>query len=277
MPDDAEWMYKELGRELAGRRRAAGLTQTEFALLTGRYSRATVSHAETGRGKDGGISRRFWETCDRLLGTGSFFAGSYDLLHDDGPPARTAVTSAGHHLQTGPAMKSAIGEQALRAYRRGGWPVTGHEGDVKLATGRAADALEVGRIAGMIAASAWKETNGAESTARGIPALPPVERSLTVIDAGDRWYFLVEPGSYPWTSTPARSAAPRQHIRWHSGGTVPAPPGQGTAWAYLPVAATRLAPAQAVIDLLAWAVTRVTGPARLTIRGTVTVAPAGKS
>lgn len=274
VPSDADWLRREMGRELAARRRAAGMSQAELAACTRRYSRATVSHAEMGKDD---VGRGFWEAADQLLAAGGFFAGAWDLLRDAGPRPRAPVASGEPGLGSDPAMRSAVPGQALRAYRQRGWPVAGHGGGLALATGKAADALEVGRVAGMIAAGAWQETNGAESIVRGLPPLPPCARSLAAIDAGARWYFLVEPGSCPWPAARPAAGGAEPRIRWHAaGGTVPVPPGGGAAWAHLPAAGIRLPPPQAVLDLLGWAVARVTSPGTLTVRGGVTVASGGQ-
>jgi DNA-binding transcriptional regulator YhcF (GntR family) len=65
---------RALSAGLAARRRAAGLTQAEFAVLAG-ASVTTVGHAETGRVWQ---SRRFWERADATLGAG----GELLSLHD---------------------------------------------------------------------------------------------------------------------------------------------------------------------------------------------------
>ncbi|MGH3279137.1 MAG: helix-turn-helix domain-containing protein, partial [Trebonia sp.] len=123
MSSDADWLRREMGRELATRRRAAGLSQAELAAHTRRYSRATVSHAELGKDD---VGRGFWEAADRLLATGSFFADACELVTDSSPRSRTLVTSSGPDLRGDPAMRSAVPGQALRAYRQRGWPVAGH-------------------------------------------------------------------------------------------------------------------------------------------------------
>lgn len=270
--EDAEWLRAEMGRDLAARRRAAGLTQAELAALAG-YSQAAVAHAETGRDD---LGRGFWQAADKSLGTGSFYADAFHLTRDTGGK-RTAVTPQDASLRSDPMMKSALPEQARAAYQRRGWPLTTAGDRLTLATGKAADALETGAVAGLIAAQAWHDGNGAESAARALPRLPPYGRSLAAIDAGDRWYFLIAPGACPWTR-PARPPGPAgtpAHIRWHSNGSaIPAPPA-AARWAHLPPAGIYLPPAHAVLDLLAWAAARVTGPATLTMPGGVNVAPAG--
>jgi transcriptional regulator with XRE-family HTH domain len=262
-----------MGRELAKRRHAAGLSQAGLAAHTGRYSRTVVSHAETGRDD---VGRAFWEAADRLLGTGDFFTASYDMTADT-RHTRAAATAGEPYLATDPAMTSGVPRHALRAYRQRCWPVHGHEESMRLLTGQAADALAVGHIAGRIAAATWEQTGGAESAARGIPRLPPSGQALAVINAGTTWYFLVAPGSCPWPGFPLPPPAPRPHLRWHSaGGSIPLPPRDAT-WARLPLAGIRLPPPHAVLDLLGWAAAMVTGPHTLTLRGTITIAPARNS
>lgn len=267
--EDAEWLCREMGGDLARRRRAAGLAQTELAALIG-YSQAAVAHAETGRND---VGWGFWAAVDRLLGTGGFYTDAFYLVRET-ERKRTAVTPRPADLNADLMMKSALPEQAFAAYRRRGWPVTAPEGCMRLATGRTVEALEVGRVAGVIAAGAWQEAHAGEAIGRGSSRLPLSARSLAAIDAGDRWYFLIESGSCPWSGTRPVGSAPRTHIRWHSiGGSVPVPPA-GAKWAHLPATGIFLPSPQAVLDLLAWATSGVTGPNTLTVRGGVTVAPA---
>jgi transcriptional regulator with XRE-family HTH domain len=65
-----EEMWRELGRQLAALRRAAGLTQEALGALTS-YSRPTISVAEIGRSAQ---SQEFWQSCDRALRTGGVLA-----------------------------------------------------------------------------------------------------------------------------------------------------------------------------------------------------------
>jgi DNA-binding transcriptional regulator YhcF (GntR family) len=65
---------RALSEALAGRRRAAGLTQPQLAEMVG-MSVTTVGHAETGRLWQG---RRFWERADKELSAG----GALLALHD---------------------------------------------------------------------------------------------------------------------------------------------------------------------------------------------------
>ena len=56
-------MGRELGKQLASLRQAAGLTQHKLATLTG-YARGTISAVEAGRFDQ---SRDFWRHCDDAL------------------------------------------------------------------------------------------------------------------------------------------------------------------------------------------------------------------
>ena len=61
-----EAMWRELGRQLAALRRAAGLTQVSLGAQAG-FSRTTVSVAEIGRAVP---SDDFWQACDKALRSG---------------------------------------------------------------------------------------------------------------------------------------------------------------------------------------------------------------
>ncbi|MGH3250304.1 MAG: helix-turn-helix transcriptional regulator [Trebonia sp.] len=272
-------MRAEMGLDLARRRRDAGLSQEQFAGLTRGYSRATVSHAELGTGR---ISRDFWLATDRVLGTGGLFAGLYDEVRECVEPRRRAVVrDGGPGMRCELALKSAEPDRALAGYRRLGWPVAARADVLELVAGRTADVLEVGRLAGAVAAGAWLESGGAAGTVRGLPALPPPDGALAVVDAGEHWFFLVRAG-FPWPggvdrACPAPGAA---EIRWHSaGGRVPMPPSKAgraaTRWAYLPAAVVQLAPPLALLDLLGWAVAMTRVPGMLRLPGGAVVAPAG--
>jgi len=80
-PAPAADAARALSAELAGRRRAAALTQAELAAIVGR-SVTTVGHAETGRTWQ---SRQFWENCDKALSAHSALL----RLHDDYRAATT--------------------------------------------------------------------------------------------------------------------------------------------------------------------------------------------
>jgi hypothetical protein len=155
---------------------------------------------------------------------------------------------------------------------------------LELATGTVVDAMQVGRLTGMVAAQCWLETGGREDMARGLPALSAPGRSLAVIEAGESWYFLVRTGASPWDGAgrrqePGPPAAPQDGaIRWHSAGSaIPAPPGTGPSaarWAYLPARAVRLAPPLAMLELLGRAAAMTRAPGTLTLPGGAVAFPA---
>lgn len=95
---------RDLGRRLAGVRKAAGFTQEALAGRVG-YSRSTVSSAEIGH-RD--IARVFWVRCDQVVKTPS--ARSFDTIRDAerGRAARAgggrgpAGSDAGQHVRRGP-------------------------------------------------------------------------------------------------------------------------------------------------------------------------------
>lgn len=285
VPEVVQWMRRDMGRDLARRREAAGLTQEKFADLTGRYGRSTVSHAETGIGDTG---REFWVIADRLLGTDGLFAECHDLIREYlGQGKRAAVTCDGiEELRCHLVLKSAEPLAALAGYHRLGWPVSADGDRLKLAVGTVADVLEVTRQAGALATAWWLETGGAENPARGLPALPAPGMSLAVIDAGERWYFLVSAGSFPWSfpwgasgDGHAGTVPEGRAVRWHAkGGSIPVPPSKdgpaAARWAHLPVSALQPAPALAVLDLLGKAAAMTRAPGTLRLPGGAIAVPA---
>lgn len=280
-PEVVRWMRRDMGRDLRARREEAGYTQERFADLTGRYGRGTVSHAETGIGDTG---REFWVIADRLLGTDGHFAECHDLIREYlGRGKRSAVTCDGiDELRCHLVLKSAEPDAALAGYRRLGWPVSADGDRLSLAVGTVADVLEVTRPAGAVAAAWWLETGGAENAARGLAALPAPGMSLAVIDAGERWFFLVSTGSFPWDVSGRGNTGVAQEgaaVRWHAtGSSIPAPPskaGQAAArWAHLPVSALQPAPALAVLDLLGKASAMTCTPGTLRLPGGAVAVPA---
>jgi hypothetical protein len=75
--DDVAELWRALGRQLAGSRRSAGLSQERLAGLA-HCSRGTVANAETGRQR---APRAFWSCCDELLRTGGALSQAHgDLL-----------------------------------------------------------------------------------------------------------------------------------------------------------------------------------------------------
>lgn len=271
----------KMGEELRRRRREAKLSQTDFGQQAG-YSQAVVAHAEKGRDD---VGAAFWQAADRVLGTGNLFASRHEEVLDCLEPGRRAAVradSATPEMRCGAALRSAKPDQAAESYKKMGWPAEASGDMVELLTGQKADALEIGRTAGMVAAGAWLESGGAEGAVRGLPRLPAPTESLAVIEAGERWFFLVKTGfPVPWGDTglePAAGAGEAE-IGWHSaGGRVPLPPSKtgpaAARWAYLPGALLRPAPPLAVLGLLDWAAAVTRAPGRLRLPGgTAAAAP----
>ncbi len=281
-------MRENMGRALVARRKAAGLTQAQFGARIG-YTRSAVSHAETARHDDTG--REFWEAADRTLGTDSYFTSWHDRIraHLEPEGRGPAAWTHGADLPVGAALKGSDLREALASYRQRGWPVTETSDGLELATGTVVDAMQVGRLTGMVAAQCWLETGGREDVARGLSALSAPGLSLAVIETGKSWYFLVRTGASPWAGqdrAEGRPAPEEGGIRWHSTGSrIPAPPGAGQAapsgagqapakWAYLPARAVRLAPPLAVLELLGRAAAMTRTPGALTLPGGAVAFPA---
>jgi transcriptional regulator with XRE-family HTH domain len=74
--DDIVAMGRDLGRQLAGLRQAAGLTQHQMAKLID-YARGTLSAVESGRFDQ---ARRFWQQCDNVLQADGQLLGRYDEI-----------------------------------------------------------------------------------------------------------------------------------------------------------------------------------------------------
>lgn len=277
-------LRRDLGRRLAGARKAAGYTQQRLATATG-YSRSTVSNAEIGHPD---VARVFWIRCDQILRSGRAFeqafeqarAAERDLAGE--PPAAAADGGPG----AGGRPLAGDTAEALAGYRDLGWPAVGHDDLVELVTGEVLDALELPRAAGLLAAALWLYSRGRADDARRLPALPHPARSLAVITAGDRCFVLAAPGGCPWTGQePAPGGGPAgdlvgRVIRWHTGGRrIPAPPsrlpaGGHAAWAHLPARPVQLAPPAALLGLLATAAAGVgSGSAGFTLPGGIRVLP----
>jgi transcriptional regulator with XRE-family HTH domain len=159
-PDEVAALPRDLGRQLAERRKAAGLVRRELGMLVG-CSRIAVASAETGHAQ---IGRSLWERADRVLGTGELFARGFDRIqaHASEPAQASAMLrSAGSGGRTEPAMapsdpKSLTPDKARQACRDRSWPVEeDSDGRLWLASGTAIDALEVPRVAGMAALAWW--------------------------------------------------------------------------------------------------------------------------
>jgi transcriptional regulator with XRE-family HTH domain len=285
-------MRRELGRQLAARRRAAGYAQREFGVLAG-YSRSVVANAEAG---GSGVGRQLWERADRVLATGELFSRGYDRIQvQKAAEFRSAGRSQAFTAE--PEWTSGLGQlpdgvkspslsEARQAYALRGWPVEEGIGQrVWLLTGMVIDALEVPRAAGMVAMNWWLYTHGLPDDIRGLPALPDPTAALAAITAGPACYFLTRSGASPWTSRdrdPADRAEPVSPVavRWHAdGGRVPSPPseladGEHATWAHVPPAGSQLASPMALLHLLAQAVATTQHGAALLLPGGVRALPA---
>jgi transcriptional regulator with XRE-family HTH domain len=69
-------MRRELGRQLAARRMAAGLLQRELGVMVG-YSRTAIANAETAGTRTG---PQLWQAADRALHTGELFTRGHDRI-----------------------------------------------------------------------------------------------------------------------------------------------------------------------------------------------------
>jgi len=286
---------RDLGRRLAGARKAAGYTQEQLAASVG-YSRSTVSNAEIGHPD---VARVFWARCDKVLKTGRSFTRDFGQIRDAerrqaaGLPETVPGTGLGAFRRARQQICSAGTAEALAGYRDLGWAVQPGDDGLELVTGDVLDALELPRAAGMLAMSLWLYSRGRPDQVRRLPALPHPAQALAVITAGDLCYFLAVAGGCPWTGgepAPAAGApgdgapgdgAAGAVIRWHAGGgRIPAPPsrlpaGQRAAWAHLPSRPVRLAPPVALLGLLGTAAAAVShGQPGLTLPGGIRVIPA---
>ena len=259
---------RELGRQLADRRKTAGYLQRELGALVG-YSRTAIANAETGATS---IGRQLWERADQVLGTGELFARGYDRIQaqidaESQVSARRQASAAGHReaQHTIDGLESPMPSRARQAYLERGWPVEEEAGGrLRLVTGTVIDVLEVPRQAGMVAMGWWLYTRGLPDEIRGLPALPDPAGALAVISAGSVCYFLTRSGTCPWTRRdvgPARTASSASPVvvRWHAEeGHVPAPPspldgGERAAWAHVPSVGGQLVSPMALLHLLAHA------------------------
>jgi hypothetical protein len=280
-------MRRELGRQLASRRRAAGYVQRELGVLVG-YSRTAIANAETG---GTALGRQLWEGADRVLRTGEQFARGYDRIR-----AQIAAESRGSAGRPGLAgegrdddgLASLTAARAQRALLARGWPVSEEAGGrLWLVTGAVVDALEVPRAAGVVAASWWLFTRGVPDEIRGLPALPDPAGALAVIGAGPVWYFLARSGACPWdgrgAGPPGAVGAVRPVVRWHAdGGRVPVPPspldeGDRARWAHIPSADGQLVSPMALLHVLAQAAAATGDGAALVLPGGVRAVPAATS
>jgi DNA-binding XRE family transcriptional regulator len=262
---------RSLGRALRAARDTAGFSQEQLARRTG-HARSTISMAERGA-QD--MSRVFWQRCDDALAPDPAFAALYERL--------TQIRSVTRSLDT----RTVTG--ALAAYQALGWGAQIAGGRVMLICGAGIDALEVPRATGVLAIHWWLYTRGAPDEIRGLPGLPSPAAALAVVGAGDRCYFLTQPGAFPWAELDPANATPDSsatgpEVRWHTGGSrIPAPPGPDTGehrveWAHPPPARPRLADPVILLDLLS-RVTVLAGHRNhvLTLPGGLRVVPAPRS
>lgn len=282
----AAWR-RDLGRQLAERRVAAGYVQRELGVLLG-YSRSVVANAEVGGTN---VGRQFWERADRVFGAGELFARGYDRIRE-----QVAAESRAKVQQRAPAVPPAgsgaggveslsVGE-AREAYLGRGWPVEEDaDGRLWLVTGTVVDVLEVPRPAGVLAMGWWLYTRGLPDEIRGLPALPDPANALAVVAAGSVCYFLARSGDCPWSRHDAGAggvagAAGPAVVRWHAeGGRVILPPswvegGEAAAWAHGPSDGVRLASPLALLHVLAQAAAATSGGAGLVLPGGVRAVPA---
>jgi DNA-binding XRE family transcriptional regulator len=288
-PDDGP-TRRELGRQLAGARKTAGYTQQELAAVT-RYSRGTVSAAEVGGPE---VGRRFWIRCDRVLGTGDAFAQAFDQVRAGergqaaGRPAEVPRAGPGSPGRVRQLVSCGATAEALAGYRDLGWPASRRNGRLELTTGEVVDALELSLAPGLLAATLWLHSRDRAEDTGGIRALPDPAHSLAVITAGKRCFFLGASGSSPWDGEavdPGEKSGEERRplIRWHAdGGRILVPPsrlpgGGRAAWTFLPSLPMVLAPAAALLSLLATA-TASAGPhtAALNLPGGVRLVPASR-
>jgi DNA-binding XRE family transcriptional regulator len=282
--DHVRELRRELGRALKQARRGAGYTQAQLARRTG-YARSTVSTAESG-GQN--AHRVFWERCTDALGGATALTARYDQVARQiaaQRPQASAGAACQAHAGDGRGLDAGTVAEVMAAYRGLGWRAEDAGGRVELVCGTGAEALEVPRAAGVVAVRWWLHTGGVPDEVRGLPGLPSPRDALAVVAAGDRWFFLVQPGACPWAGQDLAGAAPDGNtpgvvVRWHAGGSrVPAPPsrdgnGRPVAWAHPPPASVRLADPVILLDLLARAaaLTRHSGR-MLTLPGGVRVVP----
>jgi transcriptional regulator with XRE-family HTH domain len=280
-------LRRDLGHQLAERRKAAGYVQREFGALLG-YSRTAVANAETGHAR---IGRQLWERADRVLDTGELFSRGFDRLQAQASAGSRASATLASAQDRVPAERAAAPdgldspttEQARLACQDRGWPtVEDPTGQLWLVTGTAIDALEVPRAAGLVAVAWWLYTRGVPDEIRGLPVLPDPAAALAVIAAGPRCYFLARSGACPWTAREAdgSGAADTAAVRWHADGSrVPAPPspladGERAVWAHVPSPGGQLASPMALLHVLARAVVTTRHGDSLILPGGVRAVPA---
>lgn len=106
----SEAMWRDLGRQLASLRRAAGLTQEGLAALTA-YSRPTISVAEIGRGSQ---TRPFWQVCDKALDTGGVLSAGWDQIKAASRAAQHAAARAAQEAREAQALAAFVAARHQR-------------------------------------------------------------------------------------------------------------------------------------------------------------------
>jgi hypothetical protein len=254
-------------------RAGAGLSQTQLALRVG-YSRSMISTVESAAGS--WASREFWGKCDQVLDTGGTLTACVDEIPQRAPgprrpargaggnePGRPRIPAGGRKTtqQDGSGVLATRVVEAAAGYRQLGWPAEERDGGLELVSGEVLDALEVSRVAGMLAIRWWLYTDGVADEIRGLPALPSPQEAMAVIEAGPGMFFVTAGGCCPWRLSDRTPGVPDDAdvplVRWHaSGSRIPAPPSQvarhdRAGWAHFPVGPVRLASPIALLDLLA--------------------------
>ena len=260
--------------------------QRELGVLVG-YSRTAVANAETGHAQ---IGRNLWERADWVLGTGELFVRGFDRIRAQasvaaraGATLRPAIVGWPAEPSTAPGgPQSLTPDEARQACEDRGWPVEEDSGGrLWLITGTAIDALEVPRIAGMVALAWWMYTRGVPDEIRGLPALPDPAAALAVIAAGPRCYFLARSGASPWTRPDPGGAAVAgtAAVRWHADGSrVLAPPSrladsERAEWVHISAPGGLLASPMALLHVLAQAVAATRDAGSMLLAGGVRIAP----
>jgi len=283
-------MGRELGRQLAARRNAAGYVQRELGVVTG-YSRTAIANAETGGAR---VGRQFWEHADLALGTGELFVRGYDRIRAQlAAESRAAAANRlsaeeeeGEQGRPASGLGSSAVAEARQACHARGWPIEEDEdGRLWLVTGTMVDVLEVPHQAGMVAMGWWLYTRGVPDEIRGLPALPDPAQALAVVSAGPASYFLTRSGAFPWTHRERDAVAPAPSarsavVRWHAGGSrILLPPsrlidGEHATWAYAPAEDGRLPSPMALLHVLAQVTLATREGTGLTLPGGVRALPA---
>lgn len=276
MPDRIRSLRRELGRNLASWRHAAGFSQAELGRKLG-YSRSTVSTVESGGQQ---VPREFWESCDDLLATGGTLTGHFDLVALAAATERRRRAVAGAGVTRDEHWLDSL--DGTPDYADLGWPIARDEDRAELLTGDKLDALEVSRPAGTLAVQWWLGSGGVPDPIRGLPSLPPPAEALAVIAADTQMFFLVASGACPWAAEPgplptaSAGPDPARLIRWHATGSrVPLPPAAGATWMWTPSTEFRPLNPVTLLDLLAKAVAATrTFPGALALRDGILAVPA---